>query len=114
MKVDIYDCLSGKMINRGYIELDIAFNPEYCFMLCNWEACFVSKPQNLHSDISECGHGICFHNPENDLYYLALSIGFFVDTKEAVLSYVRSRQNLQLWVWCKEYRVGNKDRRWSA
>jgi len=70
MKIDIHIAKGSKLVNVGYIDIP-AFDADRCWELCNWKHWLKIKPQNLHSDIYSCNHGICFTNPETKEMWLA-------------------------------------------
>lgn len=100
--IKIYDCLSGEMVEHGYIEEDInvKFDPEAYWHICNWSCWAKSKPHNLHSDIEYCNHGICFYNSATDKYYLALTRGFLVGSEHRIKEFIRRNKDKQFW-WDK-------------
>lgn len=99
-KITIFDCLSGTMIYRGYIEVDkiVEDIEEYCWELCNWSNWALKKPENLFSDVDDCSHGICFYIHSRKLYCLALSRGWLHFTgKEDLISYIKKNKDKQIW-----------------
>ena len=109
MQVQIYifplKPIQGKIIHEivpthlGYAEvkkLETEDDAEEIWNLCNWSHCAEEKPQNLHANISTCGHGLCLVNPETQERYLALSNGWLVGTSTEISDYVLNHKN-ELW-----------------
>lgn len=81
----------------GYIELP-KFDAEKCFSLCNWSDWTESKPTELHSNIQQCGHGVCFTNPETGKKWLAKTFGWLVGTSAEALQYAKENRQSLIWL----------------
>ena len=80
----------------GYAEIE-EFDAEDVWALCNWSSWSHEKPDNLHADISSCGHGLCVVNPETDERWLALSHGWLVGNEKKISDYVFEHRNDVIW-----------------
>lgn len=96
IEVYMYDGKS-QMRHLGHICAD-NFDREECFHLCNWKNWADTKPENLHADISNCGHGVCFVDPNTGEFNMALSSGWLVGTKEDICRYVYEHRDYNAWL----------------
>lgn len=88
---------NNQMRHVGHICAN-SFDREVCFYLCNWQSWSDTKPENLHADIGNCGHGVCFVDPNTGEFNLALSIGWLVGTKEDICQYAYEHCNYDAWL----------------
>lgn len=97
--VPIFIASIGSLVDIGYIELPDGkdFDADYCWELCNWISWAEKQPENLHSTISSCSHGVCFYDITKDEYHLALSQGFLVGDFETIMSYIIAHENYTFW-----------------
>lgn len=112
MKVQIYHfnqksvkdvkCHERKLVHDivathlGYAEV-YKFDAEYIWNLCNWSHWAEVKPENLHSNINSCGHGLCLINPETQERYLALSNGWLIGDEKQISDYVFKHRYDLIW-----------------
>lgn len=101
VKILLNTPLTEELVEHGYLEadkFDSKEDAERFWDLCNWSHRDTTKPMNLFSDIEHCGHGIVFINPENNLWYLALSAGWLCGTENDIRDYIhRNHKNLD-WI----------------
>lgn len=104
MKINVYHVerddfgriVSSKIIPHGYVELP-TFDAEKCWNLCNWDCWTEKKPDNVHTDIERCNHGLIVYNPETKEYWLALSHGWFYGKSYEVAEYIYHHWREQEW-----------------
>lgn len=106
MQVHIYHfnqkVVKGKFVHDlvathlGYAEVE-EFDAETVWTLCNWGEWAEEKPENLHANISACGHGLCVINPETQERWLALSNGWLVGDEKKISDYVFNNRHEVLW-----------------
>ena len=86
------------IIKKGYVELD-KFNEEECWHLLNWSCWSDEKPENVFSDLSCCNSDIIVHNPETNIYHLALPFGWKEFTSlESVKEWcIKQKSNGNMW-----------------
>ena len=80
----------------GYAEVDV-FDAEDIWKLCNWSNYLDKKPDNLHADISNCGHGLCLINPETQERWLSLSHGWLIGDEKTISDYVFKNRYMMVW-----------------
>ena len=96
IEVYVYDG-KNRMCHVGHICAD-SFDREECFHLCNWQSWSDKKPEDLHADIGNCGHGVCFVDPNTGEFNMALSSGWLVGTKEDICRYVYEHRDYNAWL----------------
>lgn len=106
MQVQIYHFnqknVKGKFVHDlvathlGHAEVE-EFDAEAIWTLCNWGEWAEEKPENLHANISSCGHGLCVVNPETQEKHLALSNGWLVGNEKKISDYVFEHRHDILW-----------------
>lgn len=101
MKIDIYNLKKVYTPEYlGYIETESDLTGEdlaaYCWNMCNWFG-KDKKPEELHSSISSCDHGICFKFPNGE-NWLALSHGWLKGTSLEVSGYARRHESNLIWL----------------
>lgn len=110
MIVKIYEFphYSDIPIDRGYIESN-EFSISMFWDMCNWHVRGLPKPENLHSDIEYCDHGIVFVNPETNIHYMALSIGWLQGTEQGIQNWVTQHKSEIFWMLSEEEIREGKD-----
>jgi len=82
---------------HGYVELP-EFDAEKCWDLCNWDCWAERKPDNVHTDIERCNHGLIVYNPEAKEYWLALSHGWMHGNVYEISEYVYYHWKEDFWL----------------
>lgn len=90
VKVFLFERESKTPNYHGTIYLDTntfgETEAEKCFHLCNWSCWAEEKPEDNHTDIEVCGHGLVLQTPTES--WLALSVGWLKGTSVEISEYV--------------------------
>lgn len=99
MEIKVYIFANGVPFYRGTIDLNTDVftekEAEKCWHLCNWSCWTEEKPENNHTDIGVCGHGLALQTPTET--WLALSCGWMHGTSTEIAEYAMKNKDKGFW-----------------